>query len=210
MKKEMRERLRRECMEVYDETWADYIVRKTSQAVEVHGHLMTIERQRIRTSFCFGYSLSRTDSEDYDRANRMASKAYEDTEYFKTKNMEDYQLAVTRLKENLSAMHGCDTMPDKVAVVNLPKEGKLCCLGFRRATSIIEANGPCFVHELPGKELDIIEWGESRVYIPTKNELLEIIAAYESAMREHEKKVDNYLKRYGLSKVRAWSYWRDE
>ena len=210
MKKEIRERLRREVIDLHGEDWADYVVGKTSQAVDIHGHLLTIERQKIRTSFCFGYSLSRTDSEDYDRANRMASKAYEDTEYFKGKNMEDFQLVVTRLKENLVVMHSDDALPDMVAVVNLPKEGKLCCLGFRRATSIIEASGPVFVRELPGKELDIIEWGESRVYIPTKEELLEIIAAYESAMREHEKKVDNYLKRYGLSKVRAWSYWRDE
>ena len=34
-------------------------------------------------------------------------------------------------------------------------------------------------------------------------------SAYESAMQRQDKKVRAYLKRYGLTKIRAWSYWRD-
>lgn len=37
-----------------------------------------------------------------------------------------------------------------------------------------------------------------------------IIAAYEEHHRKHCKKVETYLKRYGLSEVKTWTYWVDE
>lgn len=49
-----------------------------------------------------------------------------------------------------------------------------------------------------------------RVYIPTDDDRRRIAETYKKAAETHRKKVENYLKRYGLSKVNAWSYWRDE
>lgn len=36
-----------------------------------------------------------------------------------------------------------------------------------------------------------------------------LLDAYRAAYAAFEKRLDTYLKRYGLSKVRAWTYWRD-
>ena len=36
-----------------------------------------------------------------------------------------------------------------------------------------------------------------------------IIIAYEDVRSRFAKRLDTYLKRYGLSKVRSWSYWLD-
>ena len=36
-----------------------------------------------------------------------------------------------------------------------------------------------------------------------------LLAAYRAAYAAFEKRLDAYLKRYGLSKVHAWTYWRD-
>ena len=68
--------------------------------------------------------------------------------------------------------------------------------------------GSAFPSEIPGKTF---HWNrhENDVRVPTAEELEIIYNAYEAAAREHEKKVANYLKRYGLSTVSAWSYWQD-
>lgn len=209
MKKEMLERLREASREVCgDGKLLDYAMSKTSQAVEVHGLLLTVERQRIEKDFCFGYSDDST-GEDYDRAIDMVAKAYNSEDYFRAYNMRQFNEDLAMLRENLELLHGREKLPELIAVIYLPSKGSLTCLGFRRPSAVIEASGPVFVRELPGKELTENPHG-SRYYIPTKEELTAIIAAYEAAAQEHRKKVDNYLKRYGLSKVRAWSYWRDE
>ena len=208
MKKEMRERLREASREVYgDGKLLDYVMSKTSQVAEVHGLLLTVERQRIEKDFCFRYSDDST-GEDYDRAIDMVAKAYNSDTYFRAYNMRTFNEDLAMLRENLELLHGQEKLPEMIAVAYLPSRGNLTCLGFRRPAAVIEASGPVFVRELPGKELR--ESRCSSVYIPTEDELRAIIAAYEAAAQEHRKKVDNYLKRYGLSKVRAWSYWRDE
>ena len=107
------------------------------------------------------------------------------------------------LLDNLDSIHREDRLPESIAIVSCGTRGNLGEVIARRATDVIEEAGPCFVRELPGKVLP-------SGYIPTKEELLAIIGAYEAAMREHENKVDNYIKRYGTSKVVSWSYWRDE
>lgn len=36
-----------------------------------------------------------------------------------------------------------------------------------------------------------------------------LLEAYEDVRASFVKRIDSYLKRYGLSKVRSWTYWRD-
>ncbi len=36
-----------------------------------------------------------------------------------------------------------------------------------------------------------------------------VLEGYRKAYKAFEKRLDTYLKRYGLSKVRSWTYWRD-
>ena len=46
-------------------------------------------------------------------------------------------------------------------------------------------------------------------YRLTESDIGVVKSAYERAIQRQEKKVRAYLKRYGLSKIHAWSYWRD-
>ena len=47
------------------------------------------------------------------------------------------------------------------------------------------------------------------VYVCNDDDIARLRDGYQRAMNAHEKKVRAYLKRYGLSKVHAWTYWRD-
>lgn len=204
MKKEIRERLRKECAEFYGDDLADYVVGKTSQVVEVHGMMVHVERRRIEKFFCFGYSDDST-GEDFDLANSMAHDAQTNRERFKSENMKTFRRDIEEIRENLSAIHESETLPYTVVVIAPYPNCRMGEVISRRSTDVIEEFGPCFVRDLPGKTLPV-----TNLYIPTKEELTAVLSAYEAAAREHEKKVDAYLRRYGLSKVQAWSYWRDE
>ena len=43
----------------------------------------------------------------------------------------------------------------------------------------------------------------------TESERAAVIAAYETELNKLNKRLDNYLKRYGLSKLKTWTYWQD-
>ena len=42
------------------------------------------------------------------------------------------------------------------------------------------------------------------------NDRRAMIEAWKIVGRDFRRKIDTYLKRYGLSKVQTWSYWQDE
>ena len=44
----------------------------------------------------------------------------------------------------------------------------------------------------------------------TTEEIDIVIEAYKKARAAFEKRLNTYLKRYGMSKVETWTYWRDE
>ena len=44
----------------------------------------------------------------------------------------------------------------------------------------------------------------------SKAEIERLVNAYKEEIKKLTKRLNTYLKRYGLSKVHAWTYWRDE
>ena len=94
MKKNEKEALR----PAYEKVWGrdvkmvEYCLGKADEFAEINnGYFVVLDKPSIETSFCFGYSLSRYDSEDYDNANDMARHASESEEYFLRKNLEQLE-----------------------------------------------------------------------------------------------------------------------
>lgn len=187
----------------------DYCSKKVSSvAMLPDGNFIPVDKQSLQKHFCFGYSLSQYDSESFDRANEMARKAAEDASYFKNENMRDFERSLRALKDCMEK-----DWPESFALIALrpyygqPEGSPLKGLTFLRAYELIEAcGGSCFRDELPGK---VIEYRGSKYRVPTADELAEIYRAYEEASKEHEKRVDTYLKKYGMKHVETWSYWQD-
>ena len=181
----------------------DYCVKNTAAVAKLPtGELLTIERQSIETSFCFGES-----GYDYDDAQKMAQHARTSEDYFKRENMQYF----ARFLQNIDDAAEFN----RVALV-IYTDGKYsgqssdCALrnfGFARISEVIDAcGGSCKLDELPGREL-IISCLSCRV--ATAEEIAIIREAVQTAAKAHEKRVDAYLKRYGTSKVHSWTYWRD-
>ena len=182
-----------------------YCTDKAAQIVGMeNGRYFIIEKKKIRTDFCFGYSLSRYDTEDYDRANAAARHASENADYFIRENMKeitgtldllDDDRYMPVLYEEYDPVYGCPN---------------LCALNFRRVAEILEdCGGSAYLEELKGTDKKEARGGR-KYHILSGEEKEAVRNAFKEAAARHEKKVLAYLKRYGLSKVNSWSYWRDE
>ncbi|MBQ1357138.1 MAG: hypothetical protein IIY64_01270, partial [Aeriscardovia sp.] len=79
---------------------------------------------------------------------------------------------------------------------------------WKRLSEVLDdLGGSAFLEDLPGQTVKAGEYWEYKIL--TADEIDIIINAWKQAAAAHEKKVDAYLKRYGTSKVHAWTYWRD-
>lgn len=163
----------------------DYCVKKTAHIVELtNGDIIAIEKPGIETRFCFGYSDSRYDTEDYDRANDMADYASKSQEYFIEENMKG-------INQIIGQMEG--TVPNsfewrlRVPYSGQPEGSKL-------------------------KSLDAYYWSDEHAkQFPeiSDEDLQRVIEGYKVVKASFEKRLNTYLKRYGMSKVKTWSYWQD-
>ena len=166
--------------------------------------IITIDLQSIETCFCFGES-----GYDYDEAANMAQHARTSEDYFKRENMKHFADLLHAIDE-AADIEG--HAPRLVIYTNGAYIGQTadCALrnfGFAKLCDVIDAcGGSCRLEELPGREL-VIRCQPCR--IATAEELSIIRAAVQSAAQAHEKRIETYLKRYGTSKVHAWTYWRD-
>lgn len=168
-----------------DAKMTDFCVKQAAYIVELeNGDIIVIEKPRIETRFCFGYSDSRYDTEDYDRANAMADYASKREEYFIEQNMEE-------INKTIAQMEGTVSHPFvyrlRTKYYKQPKDSKL-------------------------KSLDAYYWHDeyAKQYQEISSaDMQRVIEGYKVVRSDFEKRLKTYLKRYGMSKVKTWSYWQD-
>lgn len=169
-----------------DEMMIDYERKHISQVVELdNGELVAIEKPKIKTRFCFGYSHY-DDSEE--RAREMADYASTKPDYFISENLREFDRIPDRLRNR----------PEDANTYNLysgtPKDSKVKTISFLTDWEIDEY----FPHL---KE-------EFRKLSPP--EIEKLLTAYAEERAIFEKRLYAYLKRYGTEKLNCWTYWRDE
>lgn len=198
-KSELMAAYRAACMENYkDEELADYCVSKCAEVVVFPNGLMTdIEKQKVETHFCFGYSDIGF-GPTYDEACRARRYAATHEDYFMGQNMKTYTDAIKNLDANgfryMAVLSGNTTT--------------LRGLVWKRVTDVLEAvGGSAFLEDLKGRELDFNGY---KGYVCTDEDVALLRAGFERAAKSHERKCRAYLKRYGLSKLHTWTYWMDD
>lgn len=191
-----------------DQRIIDYCIKKTDDIVTLpNGMYFTIEKRKIETYFCFGYSDSRYDTKDYDDANRMAYHAAHSQDYFISENLKEFDQLIEALNEG----NNLTSMP--VLRPSYPGYdcGNLNTLEFYRTANILDdQGGSAHLEALKGTIAYRCGNKNTPYYILTEEDKKIIRDAINAAKERHEKKVRAYLKRYGMSKVHAWSYWQDE
>ena len=195
------DRYRAALLRIYprSEKMRDYCESTVEEIVTLdNGMFFILEKQKIVTDFCFGYSLSRYDAEDFHRANRCVDKALEDQERFVLENLRHYENLLSSLRDDsfVPVLRNRYDVRESTDLKSLdfiqywPWELILRQQDARDAEAEDRPKNPAY-------------------YVLTESDIARTEAAVKNVMARHEKKVRAYLKRYGLSKVRAWSYWQD-
>lgn len=117
------------------------------------------------------------DSFDYDGALAMANHASKSEEYFIKENMQQFDDMINGVLRD-------DVVLNK-KYYSQPSECDLC--GWR-----------CY---------DTYEVPQDALYILTAADKEKMIAVIEEEKLKFKKRLDTYLKRYGMSKIKTWTYW---
>ena len=173
-----------------------YCSRSTAFVVEHNGELYGIRKPKIETSFCFGYGINGiSDSEQEQEAEAMAETARKSEKYFINQNLEHLNRWIERLKEILEGMEeNCDewSYPRYMIATGEKYTGQQedCKL---RYYSIVNTFNEV-VHGEICEDAELVK---------------KLLAGYEEVRADFIKRLNTYLKRYGLSKVKTWSYLSD-
>ena len=160
------------------DSWINYFKKKIDVVVELeNGGLYGIEKPTILKRFCFD------DSYDYDGAARLANDARTNVNAFVRRNLE--RAGFDEIIKNLEngGVYKIRTMYSN------DDEGII--------KSVVEINRCCFLYNPEDELLPDI----------TERDRAALIEAYKAARENFIKRVNSYLKRYGLTKVESWTYW---
>lgn len=185
--KDQRDVLRAEYAKVWhgDEKMTEYCTRQASCVIELKGYLVDFDKPRIETRFCFGEH-----GYDYDEVAEACDAASRSEAFFVKRNMEG-----TQAFDVICALDG---------------------EGGRRWRKLYPIVRP---HRYGTQDADCriagIEWTEDAQEAhgnpmalddAEKAELRQMMVEEQA---KFEKRLRAYLKRYGMSKCRFWTYWAD-
>lgn len=169
----------------------DYCMKKTAYIIPLDNEdIATIDKPDIETSFCFGYGYCGvSDEEDYQDAAKMASHARTNQDYFINENLKG-------INELLEALRSNDNKVYKFIHYNPSPDNS----HLKEFTIIDKWTNP----------KEDIHYRYLRGFSECSDqERAEIIKGYEEVKTKFVKRLNTYLKRYGLSKIRSWAYLSD-
>lgn len=161
-------------------------------ALKFDNNFLCFEKPRIETSFCFGYGQNgiATDG-DFDRASEQEHFFNTNQQAFINANLEDLNKSIKKIETFISQW--------------IDKEEK--CFSSRYNKIFICKNS-CdhLAYLLWSWDYDNIRNKEMIIKEATKEDLHLIIEVYKQQIENFKKRLNTYLKRYGLSKLTTWTY----
>jgi len=185
---ELLEEYRNELVKVYpkDSSMISYLMKRVANIVKLsNGVLVPFEKHNIETSFCFGYDGDR----DYDDANNMVSVARSQTSYFKNENLRCYDDKIDSLSNPDNEYLLMQHYPDYN--VNIYSASMMTAYSY-------DGQRYLYDHIMPKGAIKL-----------TDDDRKAIIDALFEVRKEFDLRLNTYIKRYGTSKLKCWSYWRD-
>lgn len=167
--------------------WVEYHDKETARCVRFeNGMIYAIEKPRIETRFCFGYGYCGISTdEDEERAYNMAKYARENGDYFLEQNLEKFDKTIKDLEENGDFVY--------VAPMRDNTEKWVYIRVYRGWWD--------FENEFKNVREKMFKLSPSDVENLKK--------AYEIERKAFEKRLNSYLKKYGTSKLKVWTYLSD-
>lgn len=185
------------CKEVWKNSvqMQEYARKKCEYVIELsNGTIIDIDKPSIEKNFCFGYGMyARSTDEEIASADACAENAKTNTDYFIEENMKQITDNIAILKEALTGKTEVYTF---VRYCGAPD------------TSTLMGWMVCKIWDNP--ENEPWKWSQFRTVRKLgEDDIRCIIDGYEEVGKRFRKRLQTYLKRYGLSKLNVWTYLRD-
>lgn len=174
-----------EKMQGYARKTCEYVIELSN------GNIIDIDKPSIKKDFCFGYGMyARSTAKEEARADALAENAETNTEYFIHENMKQVTEKIVILQE---ALVGKKEVYTFIRYTGEPDTSDL--MGWKC----------CKVWENP--EYEPWKWNDLRMVRKLeKDDIQRIIDGYEEVETRFMKRLQTYLKKYGLSKLNVWTY----
>lgn len=167
------------------------------------GKFVEIHKQSLETSFCFGYGYNGiADDDSQDAAYNAAERARTDEQYFINENLKELDRIVQRLSHDNGWMDENDYPGGYWAWLDCGnyRDENRASLSFSQACY----NSPSCLDEWERNKY------EKGLYLPlSSSDRAKLLAAYLIAFERRQKRCENYIKRFGTSKLKIWTYLRD-
>ena len=152
-----------------------------------NGGYFCVEKSRIETRFCFGYSTDYTGHEHSDAEATRAAFA-KSGEAFKNANLEALNETIEGLERGKNSNGTRSPYLTRVSYYGEDRPLNVWQINWAYRWEMAEKG----IKELDGEDKQII------------------LGALRAERTNFEKRLDTYLKKYGTSKLHTWTYWRDE
>lgn len=178
-----------------DKQMQDFCKKTCAYVVELeNGNILTIDKPNIKKDFCFGMGMYNTyTQEEFEAAENLAEKARTDTQYFFENNIKQLIEKIESLQEALQ---------DKKEVYTFIN------YSFQPTNSDLVAYKTCSIESNP-KFSPYLWQNLKAVRKLSSDDIQRIINGYEEVAKKFEKRLNSYLKKYGLSKLNVWTYARN-
>ena len=170
--------------------WLNYWLKGTSELMMADcGVILRIEKEKIKVDFCW-----HDEGPDYEEYKRLHSDEESMREYFINANLREYDEQI----EGLTSRKNRWGEPQVIVLYERDTCSHGKCgwgTGFRMMSKCQfqqeQNDSRCTVHQL------------------TENDIVKALALVKNERAKMEKRLQTYLKRYGISKLHTWTYWAD-
>lgn len=176
-----------------DKSMLDYERKKFSGAVRIqNGGIVYFEKPSIENRFCF-----HDEGPGYDFYREVTSSEESLAQYFKTKNLADYDKRIGGLQSLEHWSCGDDYYGLTWYIVRESYSGETAPLNLYAYRALRDS----FVRDNPSICDKAVKM--------TDADRVTILQGLQRQREKFEKRLDTYLKRYGVSKIHTWTYWAD-
>lgn len=172
-----------------DPKMVEYCKKKAAYIVELDdNNYCIIDKPSIETSFCYGFGYCGISTEEENKQARdMANYAATNQDYFIKKNLEGINRQIEAIKD--TTLYG-------YTYINY---SKMDTSARYREYSLVELQD--------NPEYAPYRWNNLKnLNVLTAKEREAIAEGLEEVKKAFIKRLNTYLKRYGMSKVRTWTY----
>ena len=178
-----------------DERMQEYARKECEYVVELsNGNIIDIEKPRIEKNFCFGMGMYATyTQEEFEAAEELADNARKNVDYFISENKKQITDKIYYLKEALENKREVYTF---LHYSGQPENSELVAYNCVRICD--------------NPEYAPFRWSNLQAVKKLSSEDIQaIIDGLEEVAKKFMKRLNTYLKRYGLEKLNVWTYCRD-